>query len=194
MPPPEAPPTSWANNAPGGAVPALGLRNRPPARRSSPAARLPAGEGRDFERSRVFRSRAAPPRPASLTQAPRFLSTLAEKNSNLQAGGRDGSHKERRADPGGEGAAGSHRKRYGCWAATEAPPARPAGVAEPGPSWPRAAVLRGPGNSVSPFHVWRVVGAERWGGASAAGTGAEVAEARPRRQLWERRTRRAPAP
>lgn len=64
-------------------------------------------------------------------------------------------------------------KGNGCWAATEALPIWPGGVAEPRRRpWPRrpwAAVLRGwqpwTGNSVSPFGLGPVAGAEGWGGS-----------------------------
>lgn len=75
-------------------------------------------------------------RLAFLIQKRRFFLVLPKTQNSRQAGGSNGSHKERRADPGGKGAAGSHRKRCGCWAATGALPAwlgsGGRGVAEPG--------------------------------------------------------------
>lgn len=59
----------------------------------------------------------------------------------------------------------------------------------PGPADPRLRFYEvdtlPPGNSAPPFGLGRVAGAERWGGRSAAGTRAEVADFRPLNQLLE---------
>lgn len=119
-----SPPFSRSSSSPtcqsrlGGGVSTRPAETALPARPSSLGVRLPAG-GRESEhfRSRlvcVLASSAALPL-AFLPLTPSFFSVLPTRQNNFQAGGGNGSHKKRRADPRGKGAAASHLERYGCW-------------------------------------------------------------------------------